>query len=156
MTTRETAAAALVRYDAAWATLDKTVTDLSDKQLTDVRDPTGWAAKDHLMHCAVWEQALLAKLDGRPRHQALGLPASTEGSEDWDGLNAQIFANTKGRALKDVMDEARATHAKTRAHIAGFANGGTAAGADAFLADVPGYADHYEQHAGWIKELAGR
>ena len=24
----------------------------------------GWSAKDHLMHVAVWEQALLAKLDG--------------------------------------------------------------------------------------------
>src|ERR1044071_3820751 len=99
MTTRDTAAAALTRFETAWSTLDKTVQGLSDHELTGVRDPAGWAAKDHLMHVAVWEQALLAKLDGRPRHAALGLDASTEGSEDWDTLNAAIFANTRDRSV---------------------------------------------------------
>jgi hypothetical protein len=28
--------------------------------------------------------------------------------------------------------------------------------ADAFLADVPGYAEHYEQHSGWIQDLVAR
>ena len=90
--TRDTAATALARFDHAWATLDKTVQGLSERELTEIRDPAGWSAKDHLMHVATWEQALLAKLDGRARHQALGLDASTDGSEDWDGLNAEIFA----------------------------------------------------------------
>ena len=155
-TTRETAAAALARFDEAWFTLDKTVQSLSPQELVDPHDPAGWTPKDHLMHVAVWEQALLAKLEGRPRHQVLGLDASTEGSEDWDALNAQIFAATRHRSTDDVLTTLRATHEKTRAEIAALAKG--AAGgpfADAFLADVPGYAEHYEQHSGWIRELVG-
>ena len=156
-TTRDAAATALARFDHAWAALDKTVQGLSERELTEIRDPAGWSAKDHLMHVATWEQALLAKLDGRARHQALGLDASTDGSEDWDGLNAEIFAATRDRSLRDVLDTARGTHATTRAQIAALADGGaTPAQADAFLADVPGYADHYEQHEGWIRELIGR
>ena len=156
-TTRDTATTALTRFDAAWSTLDATVRSLSDAQLVDPRDPAGWSAKDQLMHVAVWEQALLAKLDGRARHQALGLDASTEGSEDWDGLNAQIFGATRHRPADEVLDTLRRTHEKTRAEIAAIAKGGAPGpSADAFLADVPGYAEHYEQHSGWIQELVGR
>jgi hypothetical protein len=153
MTMKETAAAALARFDQAWASLDKTVQGLGERELTEIRNPDGWSAKDHVMHVAVWEQALLSKLDGRLRHQALGLDAATDGSEDYDALNAAIFEKTKARPLAEVLDEVRSTHAKTRAHIAAFANGTTAPSADAFLADVPGYADHYDQHAGWIRDL---
>ena len=156
MTTPETAAAALVRFDHAFAALDKTVKTLSERELTEIRDPAGWSAKDHLMHVAVWEQALLAKLDGRARHKALGLDASTEGSEDWDALNAQIFAGTRQRSLGDVLEALASTHATTRAHIAALSEGRNAAGADAFLTDVPSYAEHYDQHHTWIKDLLGR
>ena len=155
--TRDTAATALARFDAAWSTLDKTMQSLTDQELLQPKDPAGWAAKDHLIHVATWEQALLAKLDGRARHQALGLDPSTEGSEDWDGLNAQIFAATRHRTPGDVLDTLRKTHEKTRAEIAALAKGGSASpSADAFLSDVPGYAEHYEQHSGWIRELVGR
>ena len=156
-TTSETAAAALRQFDEAWAKLDTTVKALEPSQLTGPRDPAGWAAKDHLMHMAVWEQALLAKLDGRQRHQALGLDASTEGSEDWDALNAKIFAATRDRGVEDVLHALRSAHATTREHLATLAKGSTTApSAEAFLADVPSYAEHYDQHHGWIRELVGR
>jgi hypothetical protein len=156
-TTRATAATALARFDHAWAGLDKTVQGLSERDLTEIRDPAGWSAKDHLMHVATWEQALLATLDGRPRHKALGLDQSTDGSDDYDAINAAIFAATRDRSLREVLDSFSGTHATTRAHIASLADGGAPApAAEAFLADVPGYADHYEQHHGWIRELVGR
>ena len=40
------------------------------------------------MHVAQWEQALLAKVEGRPRHEALGIDATTDGSGDDDTINA--------------------------------------------------------------------
>ena len=68
----------------------------------------------------------------------------------------RIFAATRDRSLRDVLDTVRGTHATTRAQIAALADGDAApAEADAFLTDVPGYADHYEQHQGWIRELVG-
>jgi hypothetical protein len=150
MTTATTAATDVARFAHAWAELDGTVRTLSERELTEVRDPAGWAVKDHLMHVALWEQNLLAKLDGRPRHQVLGIDASTEGSEDYDSINAQIFAATRHRSLRDVLETLRSTHATTCAKLA------DAKSADALMPDVAGYAEHYEQHHGWIRELVGR
>jgi hypothetical protein len=99
------------RFDRSWHELQSTVDAVPKHRLVDIRDPAGWSAKDHLMHVAVWEQAFLAKLDGRPRHQALGIDAATDGSGDDDTINAAIFAATRHRALPDVLEALRTTHA---------------------------------------------
>ena len=162
-TTPETAATILARFDHAWAALDTTVKGLDERQLTAVHDPAGWSAKDHLMHVALWEQALLAKVDGRPRHEALGIDEATDRSPDDDTINAAIFARTRHRPLKEVLDTLRSTHAMTRARLAALADGRLPASttpdahtASTLLADVPAYTEHYEQHHTWIGELVGR
>ena len=92
--------------------------------------------------------------------------------ESWEGVDEALFESLRkfrrelaaargvppyiilgDRSLRDVLDTARGTHATTRAQIAALAQGIAAPSADAFLADVPGYADHYEQHHGWIRAL---
>ena len=160
MTTPDTATATLARFDHAWEALDKTVKGLSPRELTDVRDPAGWSAKDHLMHVALWEQALLARVDGRPRYETLGLDASTEGSDDWDTLNAQIFARTRGRAAADVLQALETTHDTTRARLVAMIDGGPASESSprsqALLSGLPDYIDHYDQHRGWIEELIAK
>ena len=157
MTTPDTATATLARFDHAWEALDKTVKSLGPRELTDIRDPAGWSAKDHLMHLAVWEQALLAKIDGRARHEALGLDASTEGSDDWDTLNAEIFAHTRGHSVSDVLKALETTHDTTRARLIAMIDGGPSSESSprsqALLTGLPDYIDHYEQHRGWIEEL---
>ena len=155
-TTAETAATILWRFEHAWSDLDRTIKSLSERELTEIRDPAGWAVKDHLTHLATWDRALLAGLDGRPRHQALGLDPSSDGSDDWDALNAAIFAATRDRSVPEVLDAARATQATTRRHLMTLASGGATPGAEGFLNDAPGYVDHYDQHHGWIRELIGR
>jgi hypothetical protein len=145
----DTAATTLANFEDAFARLEQTVKRLDERQLTEIRDPAGWAAKDHLMHLALWEQSLLASVDGKPRHQALGIDASTDASEDYDGINAQIFAATRHRPLKDVLETLHATHAATRARLS------VAAPAPALVKDVPGYTEHYDQHRGWIEALVG-
>jgi hypothetical protein len=147
MSTPETAAETLTRFDQQWAALEAIVNRLDEHALTEVRDPAGWSAKDHLMHVARWEQALLAKVDGRPRHEALGIDAATDGSGDDDTINAAIFAATRHRSLKEVLDALRTTHDATRARLVA---------ALTLLSEVPGYADHYDQHRGWIGELVSR
>lgn len=156
-TTPETAATILARYEGSWAALDKTIEALGEQELTTIRDPAGWSAKDHLSHLAAWDEALLAKLDGRPRHVVLGIDEALDRSEDYDAMNAAIFAATRGRSLKEAVDAVRATQAATRTHLSALARGGAATGdTEGFLADAPGYADHYDQHHGWIRELVGR
>ena len=158
MATTKTAAETLAQLDREWAELDGTVRSLSERDLTEIHDPAGWSAKDHLMHVALWERSLLATADGAPRHAALGVDPSTDASEDYDAINAAIFQATRHRPLPEGLDALRSTHAATRARLAAIASAGSApAGAAAsLLADVPGYADHYGQHRGWILELVGR
>ena len=145
----------LAHHERAFAELEQTVKRLDERQLTEIRDPAGWSAKDHLIHVALWEQALLAAVDGRPRHQALGVDASTDDSSDWDAINAAIFAKTKHQPLADVLDTLRRTHAETRARLAAAERDGGDP-AKKLLTDVPGYTEHYEQHRGWIEELVAR
>jgi hypothetical protein len=147
MSTPETAAETLTRFDQQWAALEEMVTRLDERVLTEARDPAGWSAKDHLMHIAQWEQALLAKVDGRPRHEALGIDAATDRGGDDDTINAAIFAATRHRPLKEVLHALRTTHDETRARLVA---------ALTLLAEVPGYADHYGQHRGWIGDLAAK
>jgi hypothetical protein len=157
MTTPETASTTLARFDHAWDTLDKTVKGLAPRELTEIRDPAGWSAKDHLMHLALWEQALHAKVEGRPRHDVLGLDASTDGSDDWDVLNAAIFSRTRHQPLDDVLGTLRATHAATRSRLLAIVDGGpgaeSAESARTLLTNLPTYIDHYDQHHGWICAL---
>ena len=152
-----TAATTLAEFDAAWSRLDDAVNSLSPRELSDVHDPAGWAVKDHLIHVALWERALLASVDGRPRHEALGIDSATDTSEDWDGINAQIFAATRQRSLGDVLATLKSTHGTTRSRLAAAASSDHHSAADEkLLADVGGYIEHYDQHRGWILALVGR
>ena len=75
--TLQTTTDVVARIDQAWSELERTVKTLSEQALIGIRDRAGWAVKDHLIHLAAWEQALLAGLDGRPRHEALGIDETT-------------------------------------------------------------------------------
>ena len=57
------------------------------------------------MHVAAWEDALLARLAGRPTHEALGLDEATL-AKDEDTQNAAIFALHRHRPLADVRNAA--------------------------------------------------
>ena len=114
------------------------------------RDSAGWSAKDHLMHVAAWGHAFLASLDGRPRHEALGIDKATDGEEDTDAINAAIFTRHRHRSPGDVLDALRASHEAMRARVATLRDSAT-------LAQVPGNTfEHYAEHLGWIRELLSR
>jgi hypothetical protein len=166
--TPKTTAELLSLVDQAWTALEATVARLKPAQLTDVRDPAGWAVKDHLMHVASWEDALLARLTGRPLHEALGLDEATL-SQDEDAQNAAIFALHRHRPLQDVLEVARASHRATRARLAALGDRAVAGS----VADIvpPGVNrdespaaawiagntwEHYNAHLGWTRELVDR
>lgn len=150
-TTHESDVEVLARVDRAWEALQQTVASLSERELTELRDPAGWAVKDHLIHVAAWEQAFLAGVDGRPRHEALGIDAADARGDDFDAINAAIFARNRARSLGDVLAAVEASHREVRARLAGPATRRPPAG------DVAGNTwEHYGEHHGWIRELVGR
>jgi hypothetical protein len=150
-TSQETSAELRHRVDQAWNELQRTVASLTPRELTEVRDPAGWAVKDHLIHIAAWEQAFLAGLDGRPRHEALGIDPADDRGDDFDAINAAIFARHRDRSLGDVQAAVEVSHREVRARLAGPAARRPAPG------DVAGNTwEHYREHHGWIRELVGR
>ena len=150
MTTPEATAGLLAQLDQTWSDLRETVSTRSERDLTEARDSAGWSAKDHLMHVAAWGHAFLASLDGRPRHEALGIDKATDGEEDTDAINAAIFTRHRHRSPGDVLDALRASHEAMRARVATLWDSAT-------LAQVPGNTfEHYAEHLGWIRELLSR
>jgi DinB superfamily len=166
--TPKTTAEILSLVDEAWDALEGTVARLKPAQLTDVHDPAGWAVKDHLMHVAAWEDALLARLMGRPTHEALGLDEATL-AQDEDTQNAAIFTRHRHRPLAEVLDAVRASHRATRARLAALADRAVAGS----VADIvppsaprdesPAAAwiagntwEHYAAHHAWIRDLVDR
>ena len=66
----------LRRMEEAWSSLDGALSQLSEEQLQR-RDDTGWSVKDHLSHMAAWERSVAFLLQGRPRHEGLGVDEET-------------------------------------------------------------------------------
>jgi hypothetical protein len=166
--TPKTTAAVLARVDRAWEALEDTVRRLTPTQLTDVRDPAGWAVKDHLMHLAAWENAFLARLVGRPTHEALGLDEAVLALDE-DAQNAAIFERHRDLSLTEVLGTVRASHRAARARlatlgdhavagtIAGVLPPGAEGGADPAASWIGGNTwEHYEAHHDWIRELVDR
>ena len=166
--TRKTSAEILSRFDRAWEALEDTLGGLTEAQLTDLRDPAGWAVKDHVMHVAAWEDAFIARLAGRPIHEALGLDEATLG-QDEDAENAAIFVRHRHRPLADVLNAARTSHHAARARLAALGDralAGTVAdvvppGAESDGSPAAAWIggntwEHYEAHHTWIRALIDR
>jgi hypothetical protein len=166
--TPKTTAELLSRVDRAWEALEKTVGRLTPAQLTDVRDPAGWAVKDHLMHVAAWEAAFLGRFSGTPIHEVLGLEATVL-DQDEDAQNAVLFERDRHRSLAEVLDTARANHRAARARLAALPDRAVAGTlADILPPSSAGTGDpaavwiggntweHYDAHHNWIRELVER
>ena len=166
--TPKTSAEILSRFDRAWEALEDTLGGLTEAQLTDLRDPAGWAVKDHVMHVAAWEDAFIARLAGRPIHEALGLDEATLG-QDEDAENAAIFVRHRHRPLADVLNAARTSHHAARARLAALGDralAGTVAdvvppGAESDGSPAAAWIggntwEHYEAHHTWIRALIDR
>jgi hypothetical protein len=66
----------LAQVADAWDGFNAAVDRLSESQLTGTQDDQGWTVKDHLTHLAAWERSTISFLEGKPRHEGLGVEAS--------------------------------------------------------------------------------
>lgn len=99
--------------DSAWTTLVSFFEPLTGAQMTVPTDAAGWNVKDHLVHLAVWLQAVPALVEGRSLAAALGVSEETY-REGFDAVNAELHRQTQHIALDDVLRRLRDTHASTR------------------------------------------
>jgi hypothetical protein len=68
----------------------------------------GWAVKDHLIHVAAWEHSLLALLQGRDRHKALGVGPDVD---ETDAINAAVWTMHRDKTPEEALDYFHQSHA---------------------------------------------
>lgn len=157
------------RLDASWSLLEQRIGGLDERQLTGPRDAVGWTAKDHLAHLAAWERSMVYLLQGKPRHEGLGVEEAIYLEGDDDAINAVIQSATSGLPLADVLAVLRSTHEQLRALVASISDEELRQPYSHFLPDEPGEDSgkpilgrisgngdaHFAEHLGYIEAIVG-
>ena len=137
--------------------------------MTTIRDEQGWSVKDHLAHLMVWEQSLLALLEGRSRELAMGLDVTDTAGHDLEAINAEIQQRFQRRSLEQIREELRQSHTQVRATIAGLTDADLLLPYSHYQPNDPPEDDgpvlgwimgntvgHFDEHRGWIEALLAR
>jgi hypothetical protein len=101
----------LAEIDAAWQRLMATMTERPEEDYVEKRDAVGWNAVDHLAHVTAWERTALYPLQGKSRHEGLGV-TDEQFLMDFDPLNQVVREQTIGNPYDVTMEQARSTHAE--------------------------------------------
>lgn len=105
----------LDEIDASWMRLMDTMRAAPPDRYSEVHDPAGWSALDHMAHITAWERSVLFPLMGRPRHEGLGVTddefaTDEEFAMNFDPLNEIIRQQTAGQSFEEVMESALREH----------------------------------------------
>jgi hypothetical protein len=153
----------LTRIDASWNELQDFLNSLSEPQITERRDASGWSIKDHLSHLRDWQQSLLALLEGRDRLAAMGIDPSM--GFDVEKINAKLYHVNKGRPLTEVRSALEESHRALVATIAKLSDEDIYKPYADYQPSSPDRKDpvirwiigdtyeHYDEHGGWAREL---
>ena len=105
-----TKAELMAEMEQSWQALNATLLRLTETEMTLPRDAQGWSVKDHLVHLVFWEQSVVFLLQGRPRHEALGVDEALYLNEIDDEINDVIQQQHKDLALDETLARLRSTH----------------------------------------------
>jgi hypothetical protein len=105
-----TKAELLTEIDDNWKALRAALDGLTESQLTTIKDAQGWTVKDHLSHLAAWERSAVFFLEGKPRHEGLGVDEATYLTGNEDTINAVIQARQAARSLAEVLAHLQDVH----------------------------------------------
>jgi hypothetical protein len=120
-----------------------------------------WSVAEHIAHLASWEQLALAVLTGGQPHEAMGITAE-EWQQDTDGINAALERKHAGIAFDDARSLLQEVHTSLLAAIEASTDAeltrALGAGETDTVRDLiaSNTYEHYEEHAGWIREKLGR
>jgi hypothetical protein len=156
--------------NGSWARFNAMLDGLSDEQLTGPRDAAGWNVKDHITHIASWERGIVYFLQGKPRHEGIGVSEDLFVKGDDDAINADVQKQRKDMPLGEALAEFRDVHAQLLALVEPLTDddlrkpyrkwepGEEGEGEGPPLARTIFYntSEHFRDHGGWIETLVGR
>lgn len=93
-----------------WSALHAELEDLTEAQMTTMRDAQGWTVKDHLIHLAAWERSVVFLLQRKARHEGLGVDEDLYLNGGEDEINDVIYRQYKDLPLDAALDQLRNVH----------------------------------------------
>ena len=164
-----TKAQLMQEIDRAWAYLNSDLEQLTEEQLAGPRDAEGWTGKDHIIHLAAWERSVVYFLQGKPRHEGLGVDEALylEGYDD--AVNAEIHRQRKDVPLSEALAELRNVHGQLKRLLQPLTDADLQKPYSHYLPDEPGEGEgppainvivgntteHFPEHMDWIRQVAG-
>jgi hypothetical protein len=159
----------LSEIDQTWTKLNDALDRLTPEQMTQIRDPQGWAVKDHLAHLAAWERSVVVFLQGKPRYIGLGIDEQLWGGDE-DIENAAIQARHKDMPLAEALADFRNVHSQLMKLIEPMSDSDLHKANSDFQPHISGErderpvigmiygntADHFREHQEWIESLVSQ
>jgi hypothetical protein len=162
-----TKAELLAEMERSWNALNTTIERLTEGQMTTAKDMQGWTVKDHLVHITFWERSVVFLLQGKPRHEGLGIDETLylHGAED--EINAVIRQQHQTIPLVEALAQFRSTHRQLLAALQPLTDRDLQEPYRHYLPDEPGEGDgppaldvvygnsahHFAEHLPWIEVL---
>jgi len=157
----------LAHIERDWTAINALFDSLTEAQLTDIRNPDGWAIKDHIAHLTAWEQSVIAFLTGKPRHTGLDVPEAVYSNDHIDKINAVIFNKRKDLPLDEVRQTFQSIHQHLMGLIAPLTDDDLKKPYTHYLPDESGEGqgppainlirgnttEHYREHQEWIEDM---
>ena len=165
-----TKAELLTEIEHSWAALNTVLDRLSETQMTAPRDAQGWTVTDHLIHLTAWERSVVFFLQGKPRHEGLGVDEAIYLKGTDDEINAVIQQQRQDLSPAEALARFRRTHQQLLTLLQPLTDGDLSKRYRHYLPDEPGEGDgppainviygnsahHFAEHLGWIEALVGQ
>ena len=162
-----TKAELLNEIESSWSKLNMALDRLREAQLTNPKDAEGWSVKDHLTHIAAWERSMVFMLQGKPRHEGLGVGEALYQTGDDDKINAAIQKQCNDMSPPDALAELRNVHNQLMGLLEGLSDEDLQKPYSHYLPNDAGERDndpvlfkihsntanHFNEHLGWIQSL---
>jgi hypothetical protein len=162
-----TKAELLADIEQSWTALNAALDQMTQVEQTGPKDAQGWTVKDHLVHLAAWERSVIFMLQGKPRHEGLGVEEDLYLSKDYDRINAEIFQQHREEALDETVSLLNSTHQQMMDLLQNLTDEDLHRPYRRYLPDEPGEgdgppalnliygntADHFAEHLEWITAL---
>lgn len=164
-----TKAELLAEIEHCWTALNVALNRVTEADMTTIQDAEGWTFKDHLIHVTAWERSAVFFLQGKARHEGLGVAESLYLTGDDDRINAAIFLERKELPLSEALARFRDVHRQLLALLQPLTDADLRQRYRSYLPDEPGEGDgppaldvlygnsarHFAEHLGWIEALLG-
>ena len=152
--------------ERTWPALNAVLDRLTPSQLM-LKDAEGWTVQDHVVHMAAWERSVVFLLQGKPRHEGLGVDETVYEQGNEDRINAVVQQQRNDLSWNEALAQLRAVHQEMIALLEPLSDHDLQQPYRHYLPDEPGKGDgppvidviygntagHWGEHQAWIGAL---